>query len=93
MGVHAGRPRPRHCIDAEGRNFIDDVAEGDLWNFRSGLPHSIQALADGCEFLIVFDDGAFSENETFLLTDWFKHTPLDVLAKNLVRGPAGRPCR
>jgi oxalate decarboxylase len=25
----------------------------------------------------------FSENETFLLTDWFDHTPLAVLAKNL----------
>ena len=76
------------CIDAEGRNFIDDVGTGDLWNFRAGLPHSIQALADGCEFLLVFDDGAFSENETLLLTDWFKHTPLDVLAKNLGVSPS-----
>lgn len=71
------------AIDQDGRNFIDDLGVGDLWNFRAGLPHSIQALADGCEFLLVFDDGAFSENETFLLTDWFKHTPLQVLAKNL----------
>jgi oxalate decarboxylase len=71
------------AIDQDGRNFIDDVKMGDLWNFRAGLPHSIQALADGCEFLLVFDDGAFSENETFLLTDWFLHTPLQVLAKNL----------
>ena len=70
------------AIDADGRNFIDDLGPGDLWNFRAGLPHSIQALADGCEFLLVFDDGMFSENETFLLTDWFDHTPLDVLAKN-----------
>ena len=30
----------------------------------------------------MFDDGNFSENETFLLTDWFAHTPRDVLAKN-----------
>jgi oxalate decarboxylase len=71
------------AIDADGHNFIDDLGEGDLWNFRAGLPHSIQALADGCEFLLVFDDGWFSENETFLLTDWFDHTPLEVLAKNL----------
>lgn len=69
-------------VDAEGRNFIDDVAAGDLWYFPAGLPHSIQALADGCEFLLVFDDGAFSENETFLITDWFAHTPRDVLAQN-----------
>ncbi|MCW2932995.1 MAG: oxalate decarboxylase [Actinomycetia bacterium] len=71
------------AIDADGRNFIDDLGTGDLWNFRAGLPHSIQALADGCEFLLVFDDGTFSENATFLLTDWFDHTPLEVLAKNL----------
>jgi oxalate decarboxylase len=71
------------AIDADGHSFIDDLGTGDLWNFRKGLPHSIQALADGCEFLLVFDDGMFSENETFLLTDWFDHTPLEVLAKNL----------
>ena len=83
----AGRARIT-CIDPDGRNFIDDLSVGDLWNFRAGLPHSIQALAEGCEFLIVFDDDAFSENETFLLTDWFKHTPLSVLAKNLGVSPA-----
>ena len=71
------------CVDQDGHNFIDDVGVGDLWNFRSGNPHSIQALADGCEFLLVFDNGSFSENETFLLTDWFKHTPMNILAKNL----------
>jgi oxalate decarboxylase len=76
------------AIDADGRNFIDDVKVGDLWNFRAGLPHSIQALADGCEFLLVFDNGLFSENETFLLTDWFNHTPMDVLAKNLGVSPS-----
>jgi oxalate decarboxylase len=70
------------AVDAEGRNFIDDVRQGDLWNFPAGIPHSIQGLEDGCEFLLVFDDGNFSENETFLITDWFAHTPRDVLARN-----------
>jgi oxalate decarboxylase len=69
-------------LDEEGRLFIDDVSVGDLWYFPAGLPHSIQALADGVEFLLVFDSGDFSENETFLITDWFNHTPRDVLAKN-----------
>jgi len=69
------------AIDPHGRNFIDDIGRGDLWNFRAGFPHSIQALED-CEFLLVFDDGNFSENETFLVTDWFAHTPKHVLAKN-----------
>jgi oxalate decarboxylase len=30
----------------------------------------------------VFDDGSFDEENTFLVSDWFKHTPADVLAKN-----------
>ena len=71
------------AIDAQGRNFVDDVGVGDLWYFASGIPHSIQGLGpDGCEFLLVFDDGEFDEDNTFLLSDWFKHTPNDVLAKN-----------
>ena len=69
-------------IDAQGRNFIGDVGEGDLWFFPAGLPHSIQALKDGCEFLLVFDEGDFSEFNTFLICDWFDHTPREVLAKN-----------
>ena len=39
-------------------------------------------MEDGAEFLLVFDDGNFSENETFLITDWFAHTPREILAKN-----------
>ncbi len=71
------------AIDQDGRNFVDDVAAGDLWYFPGGLPHSIQGLGpDGCEFLLVFPDGAFSENSTFLLSDWFDHVPRSVLAKN-----------
>jgi oxalate decarboxylase len=70
------------AVDPQGRNFIDDVGPGDLWNFPAGIPHSIQGLEDGCEFLLVFDDGNFSENETFLISDWFAHTPREVLAKN-----------
>lgn len=71
------------AIDADGHNFVDDVAEGDLWYFPSGIPHSIQGLGpDGCEFLLAFDSGGFDEDSTFLLSDWFKHTPKDVLAKN-----------
>jgi oxalate decarboxylase len=71
------------AVDAKGRNFVDDVGVGDLWYFPSGIPHSIQGLSpDGCEFLLVFDDGDFDENNTFNISDWFKHTPNEVLAKN-----------
>ncbi len=71
------------AIDAQGRNFVDDVGVGDLWYFASGIPHSIQGLGpDGAEFLLVFDDGDFDEDNTFLISDWFKHAPNEVLAKN-----------
>jgi oxalate decarboxylase len=71
------------AVDQAGRNFADDVGVGDLWFFPAGIPHSIQGLEnDGAEFILVFDDGNFSENETFSITDWFAHTPQDVLAKN-----------
>jgi oxalate decarboxylase len=71
------------AIDADGRNFVDDVGVGDLWYFPPGVPHSIQGLdPDGTEFLLVFDDGEFDEDNTFLLSDWFKHTPPEVLEKN-----------
>jgi oxalate decarboxylase len=71
------------AVDAQGRSFVNDVTKGDLWLFPGGIPHSIQGLGpDGCKFLLVFNDGSFNEFETFLLTDWFKHTPKEVLAKN-----------
>ncbi len=71
------------AVDQNGRMFVDDLSVGDLWYFPPGIPHSIQGLGpDGCEFLLVFDDGSFSEDNTFLISDWFKHTPADVLAKN-----------
>jgi oxalate decarboxylase len=71
------------AVDADGRNFVDDVGVGDLWYFPSGIPHSLQGLdPDGAEFLLVFDDGEFDEDNTFLLSDWLKHTPPEVLAKN-----------
>jgi oxalate decarboxylase len=73
------------CIDADGKSFVTDVKEGDLWYFPPGIPHSIQGLApDGTEFLLVFDDGNFSEYETVLLSDWMAHTPRDVVSKNFV---------
>jgi oxalate decarboxylase len=67
----------------DGKSFVNDVGAGDLWLFPGGTPHSIQGLGpDGCKFLLVFNDGNFNEFDTFLLSDWFAHTPKEVLAKN-----------
>ncbi len=71
------------CLDQNGKPFVDDIKEGDLWLFPVGYPHSIQGLEpDGCEFLLAFDDGHFSEYDTVLLSDFVEHIPRDILAKN-----------
>jgi oxalate decarboxylase len=70
-------------IDLQGRANVEDVAEGGLWYFPAGLPHSLQGVGpDGCEFIICFDDGKASEFNTLLLSEWMAHTPPDVLAMN-----------
>jgi len=70
-------------ISRSGLPSVDDVNEGDLWYFPAGIPHSLQGLGpDGAEFVLAFDNGAQSESNTLLLTDWFAHTPPDILAKN-----------
>jgi oxalate decarboxylase len=77
------------AVDSQGRSFVQDVEKGDLWYFPTGIPHSIQGLGtDGCEFLLVFDDGGFSEFDTFQISDWMAHTPREVLAKNFGVQPA-----
>src|SRR5437868_14401747 len=71
------------AIDLDGKSFVADVGKNDLWFSPSGIPHSIQGLnPDGCEFMLVFDDGNFSESETVLLSDAIGHLPPAVLAKN-----------
>ena len=71
------------ALNIDGSTYVSDVTAGDLWYFPTGVPHSLQGLGpDGCEFLLVFDEGKFSEENTTLLSDWMIHTPRDVLAKN-----------
>jgi oxalate decarboxylase len=70
-------------MNPDGTMFIGDVEEGDLWIFPAGFPHSIQGLgSDGTEFLLVFNQGAFSEDGTMLLSEFVAHMPPEVLSKN-----------
>jgi len=76
------------ALDLEGDHYIEDLEKGDLWYFPAGHPHSLQGLGKGgTEFLLIFDDGNFSEDTTFLLTDWLAHTPKSVLSKNFRLAP------
>jgi oxalate decarboxylase len=43
----------------------------------------LQCLGDKpCHFILIFDNGYFSEFGTFSITDWIGHTPRPLLAKN-----------
>ena len=70
-------------IDPLGQFEIADFGPGDVWYFPRGHGHSIQGIGPGtCTFLLVFDNGYFSEFGTFSITDWLGHTPPEVLARN-----------
>ncbi|KAF4550420.1 Cupin-like protein 1 [Elsinoe fawcettii] len=71
------------AVNEAGQTFADDLQAGDVWFFPAGIPHSIQAFDEGVEFLLVFDDGSFSEDETFLLSELALRNPRSVLAKDL----------
>ncbi|MFZ5866883.1 MAG: cupin domain-containing protein [Thermodesulfobacteriota bacterium] len=73
-------------VDPQGRIEIADFGPGDIWYFPRGHAHSIQGLGLGpgeAKFLLVFDNGYFSEFATFSLTDWLAQTPKEIVAKNL----------
>ena len=70
-------------MQPDGKMAIDDVEPGELWYAPAGYPHSIQGLGDeGAEFLLVFDEGDFSEDDTFLLSEFLAHTPPEIVQKN-----------
>jgi len=69
-------------IDPQGRSEIADFGRGDTWYFPRGHGHSIQGIGPGdCTFVLVFDNGYFSEFGTFSITDWLGHIPAEVLQK------------
>lgn len=72
-----------NAVNEAGETFQDDLQAGDVWFFPSGIPHSIQASELGCEFLLVFDDGSFSEDSTSLVSELMLRNPKSVLAKDL----------
>jgi len=73
-------------LDPQGRLEIADFGPGDIWYFPRGHVHSIQGLGPGtveAKFLLVFDNGYFSEFATFSVSDWLAQTPKEIVAKNL----------
>jgi oxalate decarboxylase len=81
--VVEGRVRTT-VVDPLGRSATDDFGPGDIWYFPRGHGHMLQCLGkEPCHFILVFDNGYFSEFGTFSVSDWLGHVPADLLAKNL----------
>lgn len=70
-------------IDPQGHAETNDFAPGDVWYFPRGHGHMLECLGDRpTHFILIFDNGYFSEFGTFSITDWIAHTPRALLAKN-----------
>lgn len=81
--VLEGRVRTT-VIDPRGRAEANDFGPGDVWYFPRGHGHMLQCLGDKpTHFVLIFDNGYFSEFGTFSITDWLGHAPKSLLAKNL----------
>ena len=80
--VVKGRVRTTIVVP-DGTSEINDLGPGDVWYFPRGHGHSIQCLGpEECHFILIFDNGAFSEFGTFSSTDWIGLTPPEVLAQS-----------
>lgn len=72
----------------DGSWAIDTFSPGDIWYFPRGWGHSIQGVSpEECHFILIFDNGDFSEDHTFSITDWLAHTPPEVVAQSLGISP------
>jgi oxalate decarboxylase len=80
--VLSGRVRTT-VIEPEGFAETNDFEPGDVWYFPRGHGHMLECLGtEPCHFILIFDNGYFSEFGTFSISDWVGHTPKPLLAKN-----------
>jgi oxalate decarboxylase len=80
--VDKGRVRTT-VLAPGGYTETNDFQPGDVWFFPRGHGHMLECLGDEpCHFVLMFDNGYFSEFGTFSITDWVGHTPKPLLAKN-----------
>ena len=80
--VVSGRVRTT-TIDPHGYAETNDFEPGDIWYFPRGYGHVLCCLDDEpCHFILIFDNGYFSEFGTFSISDWIGHVPKPLLAKN-----------
>ena len=71
-------------LQPDGNSYIDTFDAGDVWYFPKGYGHSIQGLGPGeCHFILIFDNGDFSEDHTFSITDFIAQMPKSIITQNL----------
>ena len=80
--VDKGRLRTT-VIAPGGYTETNDFEPGDVWYFPRGYGHMLECLGDEpCHFVLIFDNGYFSEFGTFSISYWIAQTPPALLAKN-----------
>lgn len=81
--VVSGRCRTS-VIHPDGSRVIDTFYPGDVWYFPRGYGHMLQGIGPGeCHFILIFDNGDFSEDHTFSITDFVAQMPPEVSAQSL----------
>ncbi len=81
--VVAGRMRTT-IVHPDGKTYIDHFSAGDVWYFPKGYGHVLQCIGtEECHFILIFDNGDFSEDHTFSITDFISSVPKEVAARNL----------
>src|SRR6266576_3209327 len=80
--VLKGRVRTT-VINPAGQTETNDFEPGEIWYFPRGHAHVLECLSnEPTHFILIFDNGYFSEFGTFSISDWIGHTPKALLAKN-----------
>ncbi len=70
-------------IGPQGQTETNDFEPGDVWYFPRGHGHVLECLGnEPCHFVLIFDNGYFSEFGTFSISDWIGHSTKALLAKN-----------
>jgi oxalate decarboxylase len=82
--AYVDKGRVRTTVFAPGGFVeINDFEPGDVWYFPRGHGHVLECLGkEPCHFVLIFDNGYFSEFGTFSITDWIGHSSKNLLAKN-----------
>ena len=71
-------------VDPAGETEIVNFGPGDLWYFPKGHSHAIMTLGSvPFHAILTFDDGLYSENGTFGLSDWMSRLDAKALERAL----------